>query len=99
MVGTLRTQLSAALLNFLIAYKHNETKVMGHDERMVCIAQLIDAENLAPKHRVVFNGNWSLGKLSFNVRENYHSNFTSAQDHGQTNGIANRMFGASSPPI
>jgi iron complex outermembrane receptor protein len=98
-VGTWRTQLSAALLNYSIAYKHDETKVPGHDERVVCIAQLIDAENLAPKHRVVFNGNWSLGKLSFNVRESYHTNFTSAQDHGQTNGIANQVFGASSPPI
>ncbi|MBW6526545.1 TonB-dependent receptor [Sphingomonas sp. RHCKR7] len=92
-VGTWRTQLSEALLNFSIAYNYNETKVTDYDERVVSTAQLIDAENLAPRHRIVFNGNWSLGNLSFNVRENYYSSFTSAQDYGQTNGVANQVFG------
>ncbi|MBE2992663.1 TonB-dependent receptor [Sphingomonas sp. CFBP 13603] len=92
-VGTYRTKLSDALLNFSLAYNYNDTKVTDYDARIISVAQLIDAENLAPKHRVVFNANWSLDNLSFNVRENYYSSFTSAQDYGQTNGVANQTFG------
>ena len=92
-VGTYRTKLSEALLNFSLAYNYNDTKVTDYDARVVSMAQLIDAENLAPKHRVVFNANWSLDNLSFNVRENYYSSFTSAQDYGQTNGVPNQRFG------
>ena len=92
-VGTYRTRLSDALLNFSLAYNYNDTKVTDYDARIISVAQLIDAENLAPKHRVVFNANWSLDNLSFNVRENYYSAFTSAQDYGQTNGVANQTFG------
>jgi iron complex outermembrane receptor protein len=92
-VGTWRTTLSEALLAFSLAYNYNDTKVTDFDARVVSVAQLIDAEHLAPKHRVVFNANWSLDHLSFNVRENYYSSFTSAQDYGQTNGVANQVFG------
>ncbi|MGA1799237.1 TonB-dependent receptor [Sphingomonas sp. 4RDLI-65] len=92
-VATYRTKLSEALLNFSLAYNYNDTKVVDFDARVVSTAQLIDAENLAPKHRIVFNANWSLDNLSFNVRENYYSSFTSAQDYGQTNGVANQVFG------
>jgi iron complex outermembrane receptor protein len=92
-VGTYRTKLSDALLNFSLAYNYNDTKITDYDARVISVAQLIDAENLAPKHRVVFNANWSLDNLSFNVRENYYSSFTSAQDYGQTNGVANQTFG------
>ncbi len=84
---------SNALLNFSLAYNYNDTKVTDYDARIISVAQLIDAENLAPKHRVVFNANWSLDNLSFNVRENYYSSLTSAQDYGQTNGVANQTFG------
>jgi iron complex outermembrane receptor protein len=92
-VGTWRTTLSEALLNVSLAYNYNDTEVRDFDARIISTAQLIDAENLAPKHRVVFNANWSLDNLSFNVRENYYSSFTSAQDYGQTNGVANQVFG------
>lgn len=93
-VGTWRTKLSEALLNFSLAYNYNQTKVRQYDARIIDDAQLIDAENLAPKHRAVFNASWSLDNLSFTVRENYYSSFTSAQDYGQTNGVANQIFGA-----
>ncbi len=92
-VGTWRTTLSEAQLNFSLAYNYNDTKVTDFDARVVSVAQLIDAEHLAPKHRVVFNAGWTLDNLSFNVRENYYSSFTSAQDYGQTNGVANQTFG------
>ncbi|GAA3699951.1 TonB-dependent receptor [Sphingomonas cynarae] len=92
-VGTWRTRLSEALLNFSLAYNYNDTKVGDFNARVISPAQLIDAENLAPKHRVVFNANWSLENLTFNVRENYYSSFTSAQDYGQTNGVPNQVFG------
>lgn len=93
-VGTWRTRLREAQLNFSLAYNFNDTKVVSSNTRVISAAQLIDAENLAPKHRLVFNANWSLDNLSFNVRENYYSSFTSAQDYGQTNGVPNQRFGA-----
>lgn len=92
-VATWRATLSGALINTSLAYNYNQTKVREYDARIIDQAQLIDAENLAPKHRVVFNANWSLDNLSFNVRENYYSSFTSAQDYGQTNGVPDQVFG------
>ncbi|PTM45303.1 iron complex outermembrane receptor protein [Sphingomonas aerolata] len=91
-VGTYRTRFSEAELNFSLAYNYNDNKVTEFDARVVGTAQLIDAENLAPKHRVVFNAGWTLDNLSLNVRENYYSSFTSAQDYGQTNGVPNQVF-------
>nr|WP_238542283.1 TonB-dependent receptor [Sphingomonas sp. PAMC 26621] len=92
-VATYRTRVSEAQLNFSLAYNYNKTKVTGYDARVVSVAQLIDAENLAPKHRMVFNTGLTLGNLGFTVRENYYSSWTSAQDYGQTNGVANQTFG------
>ncbi len=91
-VGTYRTRFSEAELNFSLAYNYNDTRVTEFDARVVGTAQLIDAENLAPKHRVVFKAGWTLDNLSLNVRENYYSSFTSAQDYGQTNGVPNQVF-------
>ncbi len=104
-VSTWRTSLSEAQMNFSLAYNYNNTKVTDYNARIIGLAQLIDAENLAPKHRVVWNGNWTLGNLSFNVRENYYSSWTSAQDYGVTvtkaatattpaEGFANQRFGS-----
>ncbi len=103
-VGTYRTKFSGAMLNFSLAYNYNNTKLKSFDQQVIGLAQRIDAENLAPKHRLVANANWSLGNLSFNVRENYYSSWTSAQDYGVTvtkaatattpaEGYANQRFG------
>ncbi|WP_353460049.1 TonB-dependent receptor plug domain-containing protein [Sphingomonas faeni] len=103
-VGTYRTTLSEALLNFSLAYNYNDTKLRSFDQQVIGLAQRIDAENLAPKHRLVANANWSLRNLSLNVRENYYSSWTSAQDYGVTvteaatattpaEGYANQRFG------
>ncbi|MET4664214.1 iron complex outermembrane receptor protein [Sphingomonas sp. PvP056] len=91
-VATYRARVSEAQLNFSLAYNYNKTKVTGSDARVVSVAQLIDAENLAPKHRIVFNSGLTLGDFGFTVRENYYSSWTSAQDYGQTNGVANQTF-------
>jgi iron complex outermembrane receptor protein len=96
-VGTWRTKLSEALLNFSLAYNYNDTKVTDYDTRVISFAQIIDAEHLAPKHRVIFNANWSLDNLSFNVRENYYSSFTSAQDYGVTNIVTNGVVTGATP--
>jgi iron complex outermembrane receptor protein len=104
LVATYRATVSEALLNFSLAYNYNKTEVTEWDLRVISLQQRIDAENLAPQHRVVFNANWSLGPLSFNVRENYYSSWTSAQDYGVTTtvpattttpaqGYANQTFG------
>ena len=92
-VGTWRTTLSGAQISASLAYNYNETKVREFDPRVVSIAQLIDAENLAPKHRVVYNGTIELEGFTFSLRENYYSSWTAAQDYGQTGGIANQVFG------
>ena len=92
-VGTWRTSLGEGDLNYSLAYNYNETKVTDYDPRVVSVAQLIDAENLAPKHRIVFNGTLALRDFMFTLRENYYSSWTAAQDYGQTNGVANQRFG------
>jgi iron complex outermembrane receptor protein len=96
-VGTWRTELSAALLNFSLAYNYNQTRVTEYDARIISFAQIIDAERLAPRHRVVFNANWSLDNLSLNLRENYYSSFTSAQDYGVTNIVTNGVVTGATP--
>ncbi len=103
-VATYRTRVDEAQLNFSLAYNYNETKVPSFDRRVISLAQRIDAESLAPKHRVVFNTGVTLGNLGFTVRENYYSSWTSAQDYGVTvtqaatattpeQGFANQRFG------
>jgi iron complex outermembrane receptor protein len=96
-VGTYRTKLSEAQLNFTLAYNYNKTKVTDYDARVINFPILIDAENLAPKHRIVFNANWALGNFSFNVRENYYSSFTAAQDYGVTNIVTNGVVTGATP--
>jgi len=96
-VGTYRTTLSEADLNFSLAYNYNKTDVTDFDARIISFPQLIDAERLAPRHRAVFNANWSLGGLNFNVRENYYSSFTSAQDYGVTNILTNGVVTGATP--
>jgi len=103
-VGTWRTTLSQADLSFSLAYNYNKTKITKFDSRVISLSQRIDAEHLAPNHRAVFNTNLSLGNLTFNVRENYYSSWTSAQDYGVTvtsapgvtpqQGYVNQTFGA-----
>lgn len=104
-VATYRTTLSDADLSFSLAYNYNKTDITKFRSEVISLAQRIDAASLAPKHRAVFNANWSLDGLSFNVRQNYYSSFTSAQDYGVTTtvaatpttpaqGFANQVFGA-----
>ncbi len=93
-VGTYRTTLSDADLSFSLAYNYNKTDITRFDPNVISVAQRIDAASLAPKHRAVFNASWSLEGLTFNVRENFYSSWTSAQDYGQTNGVANQVFGS-----
>jgi iron complex outermembrane receptor protein len=104
-VATYRTTLNEADLNFSLAYNYNKTEIKEFDLNVISLAQRIDAARLAPQHRAVFNANWSLGGLSLNVRENYYSSFTSAQDYGVTvttpatpttpaQGFANQVFGS-----
>ena len=93
-VATYRTVLTEADLSFSLAYNYNKTDVVKFDPVVINAAQRIDARNLAPQHRVVFNANLSLGNMTFNVRENYYGSWVAAQDYGQTNGVANQTFGA-----
>ncbi|WBH16687.1 TonB-dependent receptor plug domain-containing protein [Sphingomonas radiodurans] len=93
-VGTYRTVFDEASLNFTLAYNYNDTEIRSFNPLVISSAQIVDGENLAPKHRAVFTTSWALGGLSANARVNYYSSWTSAQDYGQTNGVAHQRFGA-----
>ena len=93
-VGTYRTTLSDADLNFSLAYNYNKTTITKFEANVINAAQRIDAERLAPQHRAVFTANWSLDGLSLNIRENYYGSWVAAQDYGETNGVPNQVFGA-----
>ena len=94
LVGTYRTTLSDADLNFSLAYNYNKTTITAFEANVINAAQRIDAERLAPNHRAVFTANWSLDGLSLNVRENYYGSWVAAQDYGETNGVPNQVFGS-----
>jgi iron complex outermembrane receptor protein len=81
-VSTWRTTLSNADLNFSLAYNYNKSEITSYNPKVIGANQIIDAEHLAPNHRIVFAAGWSLDGLSFNVRENYYSWWKSAQDYG-----------------
>lgn len=81
-VGTWKTTLSEADLNFSLAYNYNKSEITKYNPKVIGPNQIIDAEHLAPNHRVVFVASWSLDGLSFNVRENYYGSWKSAQDYG-----------------
>lgn len=83
-VGTYRTTLSGANLNFTLAYNYNKSTVRSFNAGVISAAQIIDVQHLAPNHRAIFTTNWQYGDLGINVRENYYSWWSSAVDYGVT---------------
>ena len=92
-VGTYRTTLDEAAVNLTLAYNYNKSTVTKYDPQVIGPNQILDAEHLAPNHRVVFTTNWSLDGVSINVRENYYSWWLSAQDYVSTSNPVAQRFG------
>lgn len=89
-VATYRTEISGSKLNFSLAYNYNLSTVTRFNPGVISAAQIIDIQHLAPNHRAIFTTNWTRGALSINMRENFYSWWTSAQDYG----VNSQRFGS-----
>ncbi len=86
-VGTYRTEFGGGKLNLTLAYNHNKNNVTKFDPLAIGLAQVDVAENLAPKHRLNLQANWSLGDFGLNLAGRYFSNWRAETDYpGQTFG-------------
>ncbi|MET0240303.1 MAG: TonB-dependent receptor [Sphingobium sp.] len=81
-VGTYRTTLARAAVNFTVAYNYNKSEVTEFDPDVISSDQILDIEHGAPNHRVVFTSGWTLDNVSFNLRENYYSWWNAALSYG-----------------
>lgn len=80
-VGTYRTELGEGKLNLTLAYNYNKNKVDRFAPGTISAGQIVDAENLAPKHRLNLSGNWTVGPLSIGVTEHFYSSWRAEQDY------------------
>jgi len=80
-VGSYRTDLAGGKLNLTLAYNYNKNKVTNFDPAAIGAAQITDAENLAPKHRLNIQGNWSMGDFSFGAAGRYFGNWRAETDY------------------
>ena len=87
-VGTYRTELGDGKLNLTLAYNYNKNKVDRFAPGTISAGQIVDAENLAPKHRLNLSANWTVGDLSIGVSEHFYSSWRAEQDY------PGQLFGA-----
>ena len=80
-VGSYRTELANGKLNLTLAYNYNQNKVTKSDPAAIGASQIIDAENLAPKHRLNLQANWTMGPLSINAAEHFYGSWRSDTDY------------------
>jgi iron complex outermembrane recepter protein len=80
-VATHNTELAGARLAFTAAYNYNENEVTRANPNVISTAQRITVENLAPKHRLNFNTNWSLENWTVNGRLNYYGEWINQIDY------------------
>ena len=80
-VGTYRTGLARGDLNLTLAYNFNKTKVTDFDPGTISGAQIVDAERLAPSHRVNLQAAWKLGDFGLTLTEHYYSSWRAEQDY------------------
>ena len=80
-VGSYRTVLVDGKLNLTLAYNYNKNNVKNFDPRVIGAAQITDAENLAPHHRLNFQANWTMGNFSINAAEHYYSSWRAESDY------------------
>lgn len=87
-VGTYRTELGEGKLNLTLAYNYNKNKVDRFTAGTISAGQIVDAENLAPKHRLNMSANWTVGALSLGVTEHFYGSWRAEQDY------PGQLFGA-----
>ena len=80
-VGSYRTDLADGKLNLTLAYNYNQNKVTKFDSAAIGANQIVDAENLAPHHRLNLQANWTMGNFSLNVAEHYYSSWRAETDY------------------
>ena len=80
-VGSYRTDLAGGKLNLTLAYNYNRNKVTKFDTATLGDAQRSDAENLAPKHRLNLQGNWTMGNFSIGAAGRYFGKWRVESDY------------------
>ena len=80
-VGSYRTDLGGGKLNLTLAYNYNKNKVTKWDPASISTAQRIDAQNLAPKHRLNLQGNWTMGDFSIGAAGRYFGQWRTETDY------------------
>ena len=80
-VGSYRTELGSGKLNLTLAYNYNKNNVTKFDAAAIGASQIVDAENLAPHHRLNLQGNWALGDFTLNAAEHYYSSWRAESDY------------------
>jgi iron complex outermembrane recepter protein len=80
-VGNYRTDLGGGKLNLTLAYNYNQNKVTKFDATTISVAQRTDAENLAPKHRLNLQANWTMGAFTVGAAGRYFGNWRAESDY------------------
>ncbi len=80
-VGSYRTDLGGGKLNLTLAYNYNKNRVTKWDPASISLAQRVDAQNLAPKHRLNLQGNWSSGNFSIGAAGRYFGQWRAETDY------------------
>ncbi|WP_292928220.1 TonB-dependent receptor [Novosphingobium sp. PASSN1] len=80
-VGSYRTDLAGGKLNLTLAYNYNKNKVTKFDPASIGLAQRVDAQNLAPKHRLNLQGNWTSGNFSIGAAGRYFGQWRAETDY------------------
>lgn len=80
-VGSYRTDLGAGKLNLTLAYNYNKNNVTKFDPLAIGASQIIDAENLAPHHRLNLQTNWAIGNFSINAAGHYYGSWRADTDY------------------
>jgi len=80
-VGSYRTELIDGRLNITLAYNYNQNKVTKYDSAAIGRNQIVDAENLAPHHRLNLQANWKRDALAINAAGHYYSSWRAESDY------------------
>lgn len=80
-VGSYRTDVADGNLNLTLAYNFNQNKVTKYDKAAIGPNQIVDAENLAPHHRLNLQANWKRDALALNAAGHYYSSWRAESDY------------------
>ena len=92
-VASYSTALGGGRLNMSLAYNHNYNTVSSAAANVINGAQIAAIRNLAPHDVAHFSANYSLGKWSFNARENYYGSWVDPVDYALADGVSGANMG------